>query len=608
MRVPWVLPIRSGDQVFPEVGRKPAVVRVTLGLKENTPTEMMRFWEIEGQKILDKRRPQLLGFYRSTNMNLQSGVVPVMARHMQFDEGMAHYHANNGTEILDVIIYPDLAYNPDKKALDFQYDYLEFRLEWSNDDGGDTWQEDYQDDLPNLNEDRFLVVRAKVRSPKKVRKDLTTYIDVSQHMDKNDPTLPVYKPEQVDSAFSYSVGSFDHTWVGYEMATGWAVKQKDGSPSGKFWLLGAQPGVGGTPDKKHATSYLVDLRAFEPDDEIDIELRAYWANTASDDESPIPDVKVTYRLWSGGKMYWPPNDRKEIKPLTHWVDYIKRRAKDQVFYQTVNGVKMGPFKYRRLYGAAAEGLGGDGTGFDAFRHPAWEIPPNPIASGGPIAGRETFTFDYSQHREAIFYEESNAPEPPPHVPTNDLYMASFPNVNTPGYYFDTFELGLAYDQGSFDYDTTRPEDRQFLDPQHKFVKFGMYAFFTPTSPATVFAGDPPSYQLLGNPKTFTWPDGFSVAIFVPSENDGPFGYEMGLTTRTCYDRQKIVWNTFKADCFYNTASSTEGELRKSKQVNSYDENTLDHRTNVGEYFGNIKYLRGSVTFDDKKGADPELEL
>lgn len=580
LRVPWVLPIMSGPDVFPQVGRVPAVIRVTLGLKPDLPREMLAFFIEAGQQILDRRRGDLLGYYTQASNAFHAGIVPVMSRHWQFDEGMAIYKMSNGLETLDVVIYPDLAFDPAKKKLDtLPWDYLEFRFEWSIDDGGT----DEGTGLPLLNSRRGLYTRAKIRRPKpdKLAKEKPLYVYARLVGGDGEQLYFPWKSNSFSEYFidgDLDTDAFYHqTWVGAEQVyalgknpdfDGKKWEQTQYTQYGDRWDGGLYLTYGGyftgeTIGKKHYGSYVLDLRLFPQGEPIDIELRSFWGDSFyldPADGSPFPDVKLTYRLWSGGTVHWPKYEEEVVLPAGPPVELEDR--KNPTFTDIVGGVTYGPYTYQKLRGASTVGLGGAGGTGDGV------------------------TFDESEHRD----------DP-------GLSLPPAAQVNTPGIYRNFGADGAYSPSGTW---TPTPGMYYWYCPRG--WTSGAVTEITTTGGVIKFKRDDGT-----NVQWFTFPQDFELAIWGPQFSGGAFtgmGWNSG---GTILPQEEVKWA--KANDYFTHSGGSEktGVLHTGKQVEFYelpangDQHNEPYYT-PGVYFGNITYdhTTSNVTFSDAKGPDPDL--
>lgn len=574
VRAPWVLPIQSGTDLFGTITRTPAIVRITLGIKPGTPaSEIKRLTEVS-KDYIERLRPQLLSFYRGANMNAQLGVIPIAQRLIQFEAGMARYTTQpGGQEIIDITIYPDLAAEELKKPV-MKWDYLELRFEWSVDDGGFSSNVEDNLQLPNQNTHRGLYTRAAIRLPKKIRDDaLFVY---ARTFPGNGEQLyhPTSDSYFLDSDLRNNPSFYHLTWVGDGLAYAWGKNPdfkgaKHTQPDftefgvewdGLFYLAYGGYFTGSVIGGKHYASYLVDLGAFNPNEKIDIELRSYWGGSFHldpADGSPFPDVKLSYRLWAGGKVHWPQFEEEQFAPARGPIELADRRI--NTFTATFGGITYGPYTYQKLRGASTVGLGG---------------------LGGPA---DTTTYDESENRASD---------------TSGLTPDAC-KVNTPGIYRSN-TAGGAYSPSQ-------------IPP---WPQPGMYYWYCPNG--TTGGGVTEITNVNGvikftrsdgvSTQVFTFPQDFEMAIYSP-QPDGTFAWNYGGTISP---RDKIMFPKAN-DFFTHKGAELKGELCKGKQVEFYElpaDSSLQNGNydTPGVYFGNVTIDTASysVTFSDKKGPDPAL--
>jgi hypothetical protein len=293
LRVPWVLPIQSGPDAFPGVGRVPSIVRVTLGIKPDLTAEQVRYLVAAGQEILNRRRGDFLGYYTQASNAYHAGIVNVMSRHWQFDEGMAMYKMNNGMEYLDIIIYPDLEGGSSRHSEnDWDYLRINFTYEWP-----------YIDDP-----DYSLAIRCTIKSPT-VEKML--YMSSGRDsVHDSGPYRPgknlTLSPQELDW-----LSDTDH--LGVRMGEVWCTPNKPDKT-----LVWFHDGAGsGTTTQKSHHSFLVDLRNF-PKGPISLDFHGYWTylpyNNAGTGREEKLEVKVNYVLWKSAEpMQVDGLDGRDVK-------------------------------------------------------------------------------------------------------------------------------------------------------------------------------------------------------------------------------------------------------------------------------------------------------
>lgn len=272
VRVPWVLPIRQGADLFDQSqGRVPAIVRITLGIKPDTPREMLAYMQRASEKILEGYRGDLIAFYQTALAAHSLGIVPISARTLNLPGIQARYQNQSGVEILDVVIYPDdLTRSGGKSGLGEHWDFLRIDFTWH---------------YPDPSKRNYvLALRGRINNVPAVMCDF----NMREYL--------VYDPaNELSPAFSPGP---DPGWVGYSMA-GASARAAD-TPDKNLYMTYTDGRVDSSNNGYLHVSYLIDLRHL-PHTPLALDFHGYWYGNGIDGETTTLPIDVTYVLWQGPK-------------------------------------------------------------------------------------------------------------------------------------------------------------------------------------------------------------------------------------------------------------------------------------------------------------------
>lgn len=342
-RVPWVLPIKAGTELFPSTGRVPAVVRVTLGIKPGLNVQQIAALTVAAERIIEQSRGMLYGFYARAAAAHDNGIIPISVKTLNFEGGQARYTQNNGLEYLDITIYPDVAEPPDEKnepPKSRPWDYLQIDFRWDTDPIND-WR-------------TMLASMARFVVP--------TMKDVYA---TNASGLKDFSELQT-GYMGYAKGIYLIARKQYHITTDTLdgpFKARDLS----FITLGPQTLSTVSADHSNTQSYFIDLTKFPDLAPVSIDFRAFWAFSGIEVDRPR-DTSLEYRLWKGGHMEVSDEDGPDLNSWTNPTAQAKTKIRQLNGPQLVQ-IKPGTEEYADYLGQPYGVVAYDGKGECTFKGP-----------------------------------------------------------------------------------------------------------------------------------------------------------------------------------------------------------------------------------------------